>query len=132
MKQSFKSKAINAVISAIVRTLRGWAEEWGNNAYFFLVIGDKNCSDVAWYNTKGLARNGAFTVASFPQSAAAFVDLNTSCDILIDEQLKNKEFCKVYGNITCTKDNYGWFSIETETGDETDENNNESKKGGAQ
>lgn len=132
MKQSFKSKAINAVISAIVRTLLGWAEEWGNNAYFFLIIGDKNCSDVAWYNTEDLNCNGAFTVSSFPQSAGAFQDLAVSCDILMENHLKDEKFRKVLDNTTCAKDNNGWFSSETVNDDETEDDNNETKKGGAQ
>ena len=48
-KQSIKSKAINAFVTAIVRTLFGWVEKWDNDSFFFIVFGDKTCTDVAWY-----------------------------------------------------------------------------------
>ena len=112
MKQSFKSKAINAVITAIVRTLLGWAEEWGNDAYFFLVIGDKNCSDVAWYNTEQLSCDGALAVASTYESVAAFQDLASSVDLLNEDNLKNDEFREKFELSSPSKESNGWHSYE--------------------
>ena len=131
-KQSFKSKVINAVLAAIINQLFVWARKWENDAFFFIVIGDKYCSDVAWYNTENLACNGSFAVTSSPQSAGAFQDLATSCDILMETQLKNEVFRTIFENTTCAKDNNGWYSDECEPDDETEDVNNENKKGGAQ
>ena len=115
MKKSFKSKAINAVITAIVRTLLGWAEEWGNDAFFFLVIGDKNCTDVAWYNTEDLACNAALAITTDPRSAGAFQDLATSVDTLLEERLEEEDFKKVFQDTMPEKHANGWFSMEMET-----------------
>ena len=46
-KRSFKSKAINAIITAFVNALYCWAREWGNNAYFYILIGDDTCNHAA-------------------------------------------------------------------------------------
>ena len=112
MKQSFKSKAINAVITALVRTLLGWAEEWGNDAYFFLVIGDKNCSDVAWYNTEQLSCDGALAVTGACESVCAFQDLASSVDILNEDNLKNEDFRKKFELSSPSKESNGWLSYE--------------------
>ena len=114
-KQSFKSKAINAVIAAIVRTLLGWAEEWGNDAFFFLVIGDKTCTDVAWRNTDDLACNGAWALTRNVPVASAFQDIATSFDLLIDEQLQeNEQFKKAFEEASPSKSDSGWCSYEYE------------------
>lgn len=112
-KQSFKSKAINAVISAIVRTLLGWAEEWGNDAFFFLVIGDKTCTDVAWHNTEDLACNGAWAITRDVPASGAFQDIATSFDILIEDQLKeNEQFKEAFEKTSPSKSDTGWYSNE--------------------
>ena len=111
-KQSFRSKAINAVLTAIIRTLFGWVEEWGEDAFFFLVIGDKTCSDVAFYNTENLSCEGALAVTDRVEAAAAFQDLAGSVDILLDERLKKDDFRKEYEKTSPGKDKQGWFSVE--------------------
>jgi hypothetical protein len=113
-KQSFHSKAINAVITAIVRVLLGWAEEWGNDAFFFLIIGDKTCTDVAWHNTENLSCEGALAlVENGPKVAGAFQDIETSFDILLEDRLKdNEDFRKEFEKSSPSKDDQGWYSIE--------------------
>ena len=113
-KKSSKSKAINAVLTAIIRTLLGWVEEWDNDAFFFLVIGDKTCVDVAWSNTESLECDGAIAVASNPKTAGAFYNLSTSVDLLIEENVKDKEFNDVFQETSPSKEDTGWFSIENE------------------
>ena len=132
MKQSFKSKVINAVLAAIINQLFVWTRHWGNDAFFFIIIGDKTCTDVAWYNTEDLTCNGALAVTSSPRSAGAFQNLAECCDILMDEQLKNETFRKIFEKTTCAKDDDGWYSDEAESEyivEDIDENN---EKGGAQ
>ena len=113
-KKSFKSKAINAVLTAIIRTILGWVEEWGNDAFFFLVIGDKSCVDVAWSNTEDLACDGAFAIASDPKTAGAFYNLSCSVDLLIDDNVKDKEFDAVFQDAIPDKKDSGWGSFELE------------------
>jgi len=113
MKQnSFKSNAINAVVTAIIRMLLGWAEEWGNDAFFFLVIGDKTCSDVAWHNTENLSCEGAFAVAEYPESAGALYNLFSSVETLLDDNLKQKDFRKTFEKAIPEKEDQGWCSLE--------------------
>ena len=111
-KQSFKSKAINAVLTAIIRTLFGWVVEWMDDAFFFLVIGDKSCTDVAFYNTEDLSCNGALAITDNVEAAAAFQDLAGSADILLEERLKEDDFRKEFEKTEPGKDNHGWFSLE--------------------
>lgn len=119
-KKSFKSKAINAVISAIVRTLFAWAKEWSDDAFFFLVVGDKTCTHVAWQNTEDLSCDGALAISEKVEIAGAFQDLAGSVDLLIDDQLKDETFRKEYEQTAPSKDKSGWhsFSFDDEEGGE--------------
>ena len=115
-RKSFHSQVINAVITAIVRMLIGWSEEWGNDAFFFLIIGDKQCTDVAWHNTENLACEGVLALTgSGVECAAAFQDIATSFDILIDEELKaDEKFAKAFAQTSPSKKAHGWCSMENE------------------
>jgi hypothetical protein len=126
-RKSFKSRAINAVLTAIIRTLFGWVEEWNNDAFFFIVIGDKTCTDVAYYNTEKLAEDGAYAVTEQVETAAAFQDLATSFDILVGFRLdEDEDFRKKFELTMPEKDKQGWYSLENdETGHYA-----RSKKGG--
>ena len=115
MSKSFKSKAINAVLTAIINTLIGWAKAWSNGAYFFIVIGDNISTDVAWYNTQNLAIEGAWTLANDIKAACAFADLSGSMNILLEDKLKDEEFRKEYELSMPEEDNVGWVSYEKTT-----------------
>ena len=122
MAKSFKFKAINAVITAIVRTLFGWAQEWGEDAFFLLVIGDKRTTDVAWYNTEDLAYNGAIALADCAETAGAYQDLATSVDLLIQDKLEEPEFKKKYEMTTPEKNDHGWYSLDFDNKEKTKAN----------
>ena len=107
-------KAINAVISAIVRTLLAWAAEWSEDAYFFLVIGDKTCCDVAWSNTEDLSCGGALAITSDFETAGAFYNLSTIVDELHEERLQEEDYRKAFENTQPEKDDSGWFSLDFE------------------
>lgn len=119
-KKSIKSKAINAVLTAIIRTIFGWVEEWREDAFFFIVIGDKNCTDVAFYNTENLSCEGALAVTESVEAAAAIMDLAGAADILLEERLREDDFCKEYEKKRPGRHKQGWFSVE-----------NNKEKGGA-
>ena len=112
MKKSFKSKAINAVLSAIVRTVLGWVEEWGNDAYFFLIIGDKNCTDVAWYNSEQLACDGALAVSDSVETAGVFATLSDGFNLLVEDKFKDENFTKTFEMTAPSRDDHGWISYE--------------------
>lgn len=112
MNKSFKSKAINAVISAIVRTLLGWAEEWDKDAFFFLVIGDKTCTDVAWHNSNNLSSYGATAIANFPEAAGTFSNVNTGVELLMEEPMKDKKYRDIFEKSGMGDDKPAWFSFE--------------------
>ncbi len=130
-RKSIMSRAINAALTAIIRTIFGWVEEWGNDAFFFLVIGDKNCTDVAWYNPEQLSCDGALAIAGCLESVAAFQDLATSVDILNEDNLKNEDFRKKFELTSPSKDNNGWHSYEDICGGKK-YTEQQAKKGGAQ
>ena len=112
MAKSFKSKAINAVLSAIIRTLLSWAEEWSEDAFFFIVIGDKQCTDIAWFNAEELSCNAALAITSDPETLAAFNDIAGSVDILAEDALKDDSFREKYEPTTPFNNPCGWFSSE--------------------
>ena len=130
-RKSILSKAINAVLTAIIRTIFGWVEEWGNDAYFFLVIGDKYCSDVAWYNTDNLSCDGALAVAHELKSVAAFQDLATSVELLNEDNLKDDDFREKFEMTSPSEDAHGWYSHEYIYGGKAYTEEQE-KEGGAQ
>ena len=103
-KKPFKSKAINAVLTAISDP----------SSFFFLVIGDKTCVDVAWSNSEDLSCDGAIAIAGNPKTAGAFYNLSAAVDMLIDENVKDKEFNDVFQETSPSKEDTGWFSIENE------------------
>ena len=111
-KQSIKSKAINAFVTAIVRTLFGWVEKWGDESFFFIVFGDKNCTDVAWYNTDQLACDAALAITCDPNAAGAFSNISTSVEILMEECLKNDNFRKAFEKTGLDDLKEGWISYE--------------------
>ena len=111
-KQSIKSKAINAFVTAIVRTLFGWVEKWGNDSFFFIVIGDKNCTDVAWYNTEKLACDAAFTIAYDPDAAGAFSNISTSVELIMKNALNDEKFKEAFEKNSMDDLKEGWISCE--------------------
>ena len=111
-KQSIKSKAINAFATAIVRTLFGWVEKWGNDSFFFIVFGDKNCTDVAWYNTDQLACDAAFAIAYDPNAAGAFSNINTSVELIMENALNDEKFKEAFEKTSMDDLKEGWISYE--------------------
>ena len=111
-KQSIKSKAINAFATAIVRTLFGWVEKWGNDSFFFIVFGDKNCTDVAWYNTEKLACDAAFAIAYDPDAAGAFSNINTSVELLMENALNDEKFKEAFEKTSMDDLKEGWICCE--------------------
>ena len=111
-KQSIKSKAINAFATAIVRTLFGWVEKWGNDSFFFIVFGDKNCTDVAWYNTEKLACDAAFAIAYDPDAAGAFSNINTSVELIMENALNDEKFKEAFEKTGLDDPKEGWISYE--------------------
>ena len=107
-------QAVDAVITAIVRTLLGWAGEWGNDAFFFLVIGDKRVADVAWSNSWALCSDGAVAITSHPEAASAFECLKSGYEALIGTTLEEDvKFRERFENFVPDKDNdSGWSSVE--------------------
>lgn len=95
-KQSIKSKAINAFISAIVNALYVWARTWGNNAYFYLLIGDDKCQDAAWSNADAVESIATTPVANNPKAAALFETMHVLYDIQLEDNRKNPEFEKIF------------------------------------
>lgn len=113
MKQSLKSKAINAFIIAIVNALFNWVRVWNNGAYFFILIGDQNCSDVAWSNPDNVESYGGHSIAMNPEPAALFESMRVAYDVTLEESRKNKEFEKIFQDTEFSQD--GWFSDEYES-----------------
>ncbi len=131
-RKSIMSRAINAALTAFIRTIFGWVEEWGNDAFFFLVIGDKNCTDVAWYNPEQLSCDGALAISADPRSAAAFCDMNTGVELLMEDNLKENKFKEDFEKLQLPE-NYqnGWYSYEDICGGKK-YTEQQAKKGGAQ
>ena len=96
MKKSIKSKAINAFITAIVNALFIWARQWKNNAYFYILIGDDQCQDVAWHNADAIETIATFPVSHNPKAAALFENMRVPYDVQLDEYRKDPEFEKSF------------------------------------
>ena len=111
-KQSIKSKAINAFATAIVRTLFGWVEKWGNESFFFIVFGDKTCTEVAWYNTDQLACDAALAITCDPKAAGAFSNISTSVEILMEDALEDEKFKEAFEKTGLDDPQEGWISYE--------------------
>ena len=92
MKKSIFSKAINAFVIAFVNALMNWVEQWENGAYFFLLIGDNNCSDVAWKNPTNIESYGAHSIACEPRAAALFESMQLTVDLMLEDEQDNKEY----------------------------------------
>jgi nicotinic acid mononucleotide adenylyltransferase len=109
-KKSFKSKAINAIISAIVNALYVWAREWGNNAYFYILIGDDKCQDVAWHNSNAIETIATIPVANDPKAAALFESMTVPYHIFLEDNRKNEKFEKAFQEPLLALEN--WYSEE--------------------
>ena len=111
-KQSFKSKAINAIITAFVNALYVWAREWGNNAYFYILIGDDTCNDVAWHNADALETVAMSPVAHDPHAAALFETMRVPYDIFLEESRKDPEYEQAFQEPSNSPED--WISLESE------------------
>ena len=109
-RKSLKSKAVNAFITAIVNALYVWARHWGNNAYFYILIGDDKCQDVAWHNADAIETIATTPVVCNPKAAALFETMRVPYDVQIDEYRKNPEFEKVFQEPSNTPET--WYSEE--------------------
>ena len=110
MKKSIFSKAINAFITAFVNALMNWVEQWENGAYFFLLIGDDYCSDVAWKNPANVESYGAHSVACSPRAAALFESMQVTVDLMLEEEQDNKEYQKEFQDPELPEQ--AWYSHE--------------------
>ena len=117
---SFKSKAIDAIVKAFILSISAWAKAWSEDAFFFIVIGDKHGTDVAWHNTDRLQTEGAWVIADVPEAAARFDLIADGVNILTEENLKKKKYQKAYHKFeTPSPDDEGWHSFDF--GDEEDD-----------
>ena len=117
---SFKSKAIDAIVKAFILSISAWAKAWSEDAFFFIVIGDKHGTDVAWHNTDRLQTDGAWVIADVPEAAARFDLIADGVHILTEENLKKKKYQKAYHKFeTPSTDDEGWHSFDF--GDEEDD-----------
>lgn len=109
-KKSLKSKAINAFITAIVNALYVWARQWNNNAYFYLLIGDDKCQDVAWFNSDAIETIATSPVISNPKAAALFETMRVPYDVMLEDYRKDPEYEKVFQEEFNTPE--AWYSDE--------------------
>ena len=94
--------------------------------FFFLIIGNKHQTDVAFANTMGLSCEGAAAILEDPTTAAAFSNIATSFDSGIDDKLADKEFNEIYQKSLPETDDHYWasysdfdFDYDDEVSDET-------------
>lgn len=109
-KKSLKSKAINAFITAIINALYVWARQWNNNAYFYLLIGDDNCQDVAWSNSDALETIATTPVVCNPKAAALFETMRVPYDVQLEDYRKDPEYEKIFQEESNTPE--AWYSKE--------------------
>ena len=111
MKKSIKSKAINAFITAIINALYVWAREWGNNAYFYILIGDDTCNDVAWHNSDAIETIAMSPVAHNPKAAALFETMRVPYDLQLEDSRKDPKFEKIFQEPLQSQEE--WYSEES-------------------
>ena len=94
--------------------------------FFFLIIGNKHQTDVAFANTMGLSCEGAAAILEDPTTAAAFTNIATSFDCGIDDKMKDKAFNEIYQNSLPETDDHCWnsysdfdFDYDDEVSDDT-------------
>ncbi len=105
-------KATNTLFTHIIQPLLTWAGE-DEDTFFFIVIGNKYMTDVAWSNTEKLSVDGACTIGNIPEAASAFLDISTGVDIMVEENVKNKEegFGEEFQMHCPSKEDNAWHSM---------------------
>ena len=111
-KKSLKSSAIDIIITAIINALYVWARRWGNNAYFYILIGDDDCQDVAWCNSDAVESIATTPVISNPKAAALFESMRVPYDVLIEDARKDPEYEKIFQEEFNKPE--AWYSEEVE------------------
>lgn len=114
-----KSYALETLAKFIICPLIGWARD-NKGAFFFIVMGDENQADVAYYNTNALASYGAAAIAENPQTAAAFNDIELCFDIAVEENMEKKEFNDYLEKHSPSDDDEFWASYAEFDFDEND------------
>ena len=122
-QQSFKSKVINAFLSGLINGLYQWAAQW-DGAYFFIVVGDEQCHDVAYFNHEALESVGGMSIASNPKIAAMFDRMRVPYDLFLEDYVKDEDYKKSleFGEVP----NAGWNSDEWPEEQTTDAPSSES------
>ncbi len=78
--------------------------------FFFLVMGNEHQTDVAFANSMGLSCEGAAAILENPTTAAAFSNIATSFDCMIDDKLADKKFNEIYQKSLPETDDHCWAS----------------------
>ena len=114
-------KATNTLFTHIIQPLLTWAGE-DEDTFFFIVIGNKYMTDVAWSNTEKLSIDGACTIGNIPEAASAFLDISTGVDIMVEENVKNKEegFGEEFQMHSPSKEDNAWHAMENFLDDDAD------------
>jgi len=109
LTDKMRSYALEALSKFVICPLICWARE-NKGAFFFIVIGDENQADVAYYNTNALATYGAMAIAENPQTAAAFDDIEMSVDLVLEDKMKEEEFNDYLEKHSPSDDDEFWAS----------------------
>lgn len=114
-------KTTNTFFAHIIAPLLTWAGG-DEDTFFFIVIGNKYMTDVAWSNTEKLSIDGACTIGNIPEAASAFLDIYTGVDIMVEENVKNKEegFGEEFQMHCPSKEDNEWHSMENLLDDNAD------------
>ena len=114
-------KTTNTLFAHIIQPLLTWAGE-DEDTFFFIVIGNKYMTDVAWSNTEKLSVDGACTIGNIPEAASAFLDISTGVDIMVEENVKNKEegFGEEFQMHCPSKEDNAWHAMENFLDDDAD------------
>jgi len=108
------SKVLNDVMRMVILPLFQWTAD-NQDAFFFIIIGNKHITDVAWYNSDGLTVDGALAVANDPNAAAVFEFIKTTYDIALEENVKDKDFNDAFqDHCLSSSSDKGWISAELE------------------
>ena len=94
-------KATNTLFTHIIQPLLTWAGE-DEDTFFFI--------------------DGACTIGNIPEAASAFLNISTGVDIMVEENVKNKEegFGEEFQMHCPSKEDNAWHSMENLLDDNAD------------
>ena len=126
-----KKKMASLFVYQALSALLTWANK-NKNRGFFIVLCDKEKTHVAFQNIDKVSCEGAVTIGSDPELAAAFEAIEVGVDATSEEFVKDPKWLETANALSFDEKTWRWVGFDFEDEQPFQYNKATDKKGGTQ